>query len=32
VVTLDFDAAASLKKVGVGQWLLTPVIVKLGGA
>lgn len=31
VVTLDFDAAASLKKVGVGQWLLTPVIIKLGG-
>jgi hypothetical protein len=25
-VTLDFDAAASLRKLGNGEWLLTPVI------
>lgn len=31
VVTLDFDAAASLNHLGNGNWLLTPVIVKIGG-
>lgn len=31
VVTLDFDAAASLNHLGNGNWLLTPVIVKVGG-
>lgn len=31
VVTLDFDAAASLNHLGNGNWLLTPVIVQLGG-
>lgn len=32
VVTLDFDAAASLQRLGNGDWLLTPVIVMLGAA
>lgn len=30
VLTLDFDAGASLRHLGNGDWLLTPVIVMLG--
>ena len=29
-VTLDFDAAQSLKKRGNGEWLLQPVILQIG--
>ena len=29
-ITLDFDAAASLRKLGNGDWLLTPVITRVG--
>lgn len=29
VVTLDFDAAASLRQLGNGDWLLTPVITQV---
>lgn len=30
-ITLDFDAAASLRQQGNGDWLLVPVIVRVGG-
>jgi len=30
VVTLDFDAAESLRQLGNGDWLMTPIIVMLG--
>ncbi len=29
-LTLDFDAAQSLKKRGNGEWLLQPVILQIG--